>query len=309
MTARGKENITPHVRARIALSIDLEDFYHANYPGYDYEELTGSPSRLIEPTERMLDIFERNEHRVTFFVLGEVARQFPQLIRKISARGHEIASHGENHRLITKLGKEKTIQGLRRTINHLEDLTGRKVYGYRAPNFSAHPKRTPWLFDELVKLGLIYDSSRFPAKTYYGGEPKMKRFPFLIKTPNNGRLWEIPVSCNGPNFFRLVWSGGFYWRILPLNFVIKKAKSFISKGEPVVMYLHPKDIDTKNPSLPIGRISNWIHQVGTKRGYEKLDEMASRINLERIIDLIPEIEYDEKQEEKRKIIQKETAVV
>ena len=298
MTWGETSKIDPKPFARAALSIDLEDFYHANYPRYNYRKLIGSPSRLIEPTEKMLDVFDQFDHKVTFFVLGEVARQFPWLIKKISACGHEIATHGENHFLITELGEDKTIQGLRRAVGHLEDLTGEKVYGYRAPNFSASPGKTPWLFEELVNLGLRYDSSRFPAKAYYGGEPRMQKTPFVINLRNGEELWEIPVSCSGPAGFRLVWSGGFYWRVLPLSFIVKKAEKLIDKGNPVILYLHPKDIDSENPSLPIGRISNWIHQVGTGKGYEKLERMASQMRMKRIIDLIPENRHDKKQEKR-----------
>jgi len=303
-------NDKPKPYARVALSVDLEDFYHANYPGYDYREMISSPSHLIEPTEIMLDLLEKRGYRVTFFVLGEVAKLFPLLIKKISHAGHEIASHGESHRLITELGPEKTIQDLRRSVGFLEDITGCKVNGYRAPNYSAHPKRTPWLFAELIRLGLIYDSSRCPAKTYYSGEPNMSKLPFLMELPGTGSLWEIPVSCSGPKFFRFIWAGGFYWRILPLNFIIKKIRHLIANGKPAILYLHPKDIDPENPSLPIGRISNWIHQVGTKKGEKKLDSMLSRVECGRIIDIIPKEEYGKKQREKEKNrIATETAMV
>jgi len=306
MTRGETSKIEPKPIPRAALSIDLEDFYHANYPRYNYRKLLDSPSRLVEPTEKMLDIFDQFDHKVTFFVLGEVARHFPWLIRKISTCGHEIATHGENHSLITELGREKTILGLRKAVGFLEDLTGEKIHGYRAPNFSANPRKTPWLFEELANLGLIYDSSRFPAKAYYGGEPQMQKTPFIMKLRNGEELWEIPVSCSGPAGFRLVWSGGFYWRILPLSFIVKKAGKLIDKGKPVVLYLHPKDIDSENPSLPIGRISNWIHQVGTNKGYEKLRNMASQMQMRRIIDLIPENRHDKNQET---AIEPETAMV
>lgn len=295
--------------ARIALSIDLEDFYHANYPGYNYRTMAGSPSRLIEPTEIMLEIFDRYLHKVTFFVLGEVARRFPELIRKISESGHEIASHGENHTLIFEQSRDKSIHGIRNSIYYLEDITGNKIYGFRAPNFSASPKRTPWLFDELADLGLTYDSSRFPAKTYYGGEPGIPKTPFIMELPGGGRLWEVPVSCIGPRGLRFAWSGGFYWRIIPLSFIAKRANKLLSQNKPVVLYLHPKDIDAENPPLPIGRISNWIHQVGTKRGFAKLDEMASQLQLCRIIDLLPEIKNGKEQQNKKRARETETAVV
>ncbi len=299
----------PGIKTRVALSIDLEDYYHANYPGYDYRSLVHRDSRLMEPTEIILKILDRNNSKATFFVLGEIAYKYPKLIKRIADGGHEIATHGENHLLITQLGRDETIKGLRKSVLFLEDLTGKKVYGYRAPNFSAHPRRTPWLFEELVNLGLVYDSSRFPARTYYGGEPKMKKFPFLMEITDSKNIWEVPVSCDGPPFFRLAWSGGFYWRILPLNLVLKKTSNLIYKNKPVVLYLHPKDIDSQNPSLPIGRLSNWIHQVRTKKGRSKLREMASKIELARIIDLIPEIENDKKKEEKEEFIESELALV
>ncbi len=308
MTFRETSGSEINPLARIALSIDLEDFYHANYPGYNYRTMANSPSRLVEPTEMMLDIFDRHGHKVTFFVLGEVAKKFPELIRKIAGKGHEIASHADNHTLIFEQGRDKSIHSIRNSVYFLEDLVGNKIYGFRAPNFSASPKRTPWLFDELADLGLTYDSSRFPAKTYYGGEPGIPKIPFPMKLPNGDHLWEVPVSCLGPRGLRFAWSGGFYWRILPLSFIVKSVNKLLSHNKPVVLYLHPKDIDPHNPPLPIGKISNWIHQVGTKRGFAKLDEMASQMQFSRIIDLLPEINNGKEQQNKKRTVETETAV-
>ncbi len=276
-----------NVKACAVLSVDLEDYYHANYPGYDYTKLKTRISHLVEPTLKLLDILEETGAKITFFVLGEVARKYPDLVRRISNAGHEIACHGNNHRLITELGKAETISGITTSISLLEDITGQKVLGYRAPNFSAHLNRTHWLFEEIYKLGIFYDSSRFPAKTYYGGEPFMNNYPHIMPLKCGGKLWEVPVSSSNTPLVRFVWSGGFYWRILPLRIIVARTNRLIASGRPAVLYLHPKDIDAKNPDLPIGAISNWIHQVGTKKAEDKLRAMVRKIKFLPIIDILP----------------------
>jgi polysaccharide deacetylase family protein (PEP-CTERM system associated) len=273
--------------AKPCLSVDLEDYYHGNYPGYDYMSMKFEDSRVVEPTQTMLDVLDATGCRVTFFVLDEIARKFPDLVRTISGRGHEIACHGDNHVLLTKRRREDVLEGLTRSVEFLEDLTGQKVLGYRAPNFSASFKKTPWLFEKLIGLGIRYDSSRFPAKSFYSGEPFMDKFPHAMFTCHDGTLYEVPISTSGLSPFRLVWSGGFYWRILPLNLIKKRIRRRLSSGKAAVLYLHPKDIDPNNPPLPIGRIDNWVHRVGTAGGLGKLVEMCKSFDFVPIKDILP----------------------
>lgn len=269
------------------LSIDLEDYYHGNYPGFDYTMYNFPISRFIEPTVLMLDILASTGSFATFFVLGECARKYPKIIKRIANEGHEIASHGEDHRLFSSLSERNTLVKIGSSIAYLEQLIGKKVHGYRAPNFCAHSKKTIWLFEGLAEMGLLYDSSRFPSRNWFEGEPTMLKHPHLMKLPSGLSIYEIPVSSMGSRGLRIVWSGGFYWRILPLKLSIKAIENKISKGFPAVFYLHPKDIDPENPRLPVGFFSNWIHLVGTKKGLSKLKEMCEKIRFSRLIDILP----------------------
>ena len=273
--------------AKPCISVDLEDYYHGNYPGYDYTSIDFNDSRVVGPTNTMLDVFDATGVRATFFVLGEIAERFPHLVRAIHERGHEIASHGDNHLLLTSRRPEDAIDGLTKSVYLLEDIIGDKVLGYRAPNFCAGFDKTPWLFEKLLDLGIRYDSSLFPAKAYYSGEPFMDKYPHKVFTWRGGTLYEVPISSSGISPFRFVWSGGFYWRILPLEWITARIRRRLAAKKAAILYVHPKDIDPDNPHLPIGRLNNWIHRVGTAGGLSKLGRMCKEFDFVPIKDIIP----------------------
>ncbi len=258
------------------LTVDLEDFYHGNYPGYDYRRMERKSSRLIDSVTLMLEVFQEHSTKVTFFVLGEIAKDHPGLIKLISSKGHEIANHGDNHELITKRKPQEVIDGLIQATHRLSNIVGKPILGYRAPNFSASISKTRWLFEALYELGYKYDSSIFPANAYYGGNPNSPKQPYKLDLNDGKYLWEIPVSAIGPRGFRLVWSGGFYWRLLPYFIIHNRITSDQKQDKKTVLYLHPKDIDPQNQSLPVKWYFNWVHQVNTKKGLSKLKLMCEK---------------------------------
>ncbi len=260
------------------LTVDLEDWYHGKYPGFDYRQHKFSEHRVIEPTLKLLDIIEKFG-RATFFVLGEVAENYPDLIEEIAHRGHEISCHGYEHTLASELGQKKWHEDLMRASEIISKITGKKPPGYRAPNFSLDTKKTPWAFEILEREGFIYDSSVFPAKMYYGGSPKSSRFRHKI-----GNLTEFPPSTLQIFGARIVFSGGFYLRTLPMWLIKKGLKNYWEKGETPLLYIHPKDIDEKNPKLPIGIIGNWIHRAGRKKIMRKLNNIFQNIRTISIIE-------------------------
>jgi len=260
------------------LTVDLEDWYHGKYPGFDYRRYEFSEHRVIEPTLKLLDIIE-NFGKATFFALGEVAEQYPNLIKEIVHRGHEIACHGYEHTLASELGMEKWHYDLMRASEIISKITGEQPLGYRAPNFSLNIKKTPWAFEILERENFLYDSSVFPAKMYYGGSSKSPRFTYKI-----GGLIEFPPSAL--QFFgtRIVFSGGFYLRTLPVWFIKKGLKNYLEKGEMPLLYIHPKDIDVQNPKLPIGILGNWVHRAGRKKIMTKLNKIFHNFRTVSIIE-------------------------
>ena len=254
-----------------AMSIDVEDYFHVSAfdglvprSGWDRME-----SRVCRNTERLLDVFSEFETKATFFVLGWVADRFPELVRSIVQRGHEIASHGYAHRLIYDQTPAAFRADVRRAKSILEDACGRQVAGYRAPSYSITP-RSLWALDILVEEGYQYDSSIFPIRHDRYGIPVSARRPYRIDRPA-GSIIEVPGSTTRVGLLNLPIGGGGYFRLLPYGWT-RWGIARVNRLEeiPTVFYLHPWEIDPEQPRLPAGRLSRFRH-------YRHLEDTESRL--------------------------------
>lgn len=263
------------------LTIDLEDWYHANYvenlfdPNQIYEE------RVIENTKKMLLMFDKYEAKATFFTLGIIAERYPDLIRLIHARGHEIASHGYGHQLIYKQTESEFEEDLQKSIKAIYLAIGIKPNGYRAPSWSVN-RNTPWVFSVLKRNGIQYDASIFPVKTFLYGIPEAPILPFQLEFAE-GSIIEIPTSTIKFARKNLPFSGGFYFRFLPY-IVIKKLFNKMNKsGIPVIFYLHPREIDLHQPKLANLSLKNYfIHYYSIKSCERKLDKLLKEFQFDTV---------------------------
>jgi polysaccharide deacetylase family protein (PEP-CTERM system associated) len=254
-----------------ALTIDVEDYFHVSafdgiVPRADWDTFE---SRVEKNTERLLDIF--SEHGVwgTFFVLGWVADRFPGLVRTIAQRGHEVASHGYEHRLIYDQTPAAFRADVRRAKRVLEDTSGCHVSGYRAPSYSITPQSL-WALDILLEEGYRWDSSIFPIRHDRYGIPVSERHPYPIQRAN-GCLIEVPGSTTKYGPMNLPVAGGGYFRILPYRWThwgIERVNRV--EQRPVVFYLHPWEIDPEQPRLNAGRLGRFRH-------YRNLDRTEPRL--------------------------------
>jgi polysaccharide deacetylase family protein (PEP-CTERM system associated) len=243
-----------------AMTIDVEDYFHVSVfdgilPRTAWDTLE---SRVCHNTERLLEIFGEYEVHATFFVLGWVAQRFPALVRTIADQGHEIASHGLNHRLIYDQTPAAFRDDVRRAKALLEDATGRSVQGYRAPSYSITP-RSLWAIDILLEEGYRYDSSIFPIRHDRYGIPVSSRLPYAIERAA-GTLIEVPGSTTQLGPLNLPIAGGGYFRILPYwwaHWGISRLNRV--EGQPAVFYLHPWEIDPDQPRLPVGTLGRFRH--------------------------------------------------
>jgi polysaccharide deacetylase family protein (PEP-CTERM system associated) len=221
---------------RHALTIDLEDWHQLLH-----RRITGAsipPSRhVVDDTHRLLELLDETGVRATFFVVGSVAESYPQLVRDVATRGHEVASHTYRHEVIYRLRPEDFRADVEQSRNQLQDLTGQPVYGFRAPEFSVGHLRH-WSFEQLAAAGFTYDSSVFPVTGARYGIPDAPRSPFPIETAN-GRLWEFPLATWQLGGSRLPVAGGSYFRLLP-RFILARAVRAIGRDRrPAVLYFHP----------------------------------------------------------------------
>jgi polysaccharide deacetylase family protein (PEP-CTERM system associated) len=254
-----------------AMTIDVEDYFHVSvFDGtLPRSEWSALESRVCRNTHRLLDIFDEYVVRATFFVLGCVAERFPDLPRTIAGRGHEIASHGFAHRLIYDQTPAQFREDVRASKALLEDASGRRVLGYRAPSYSITP-RSLWALDILVEEGYEYDSSIFPIRHDRYGIPVSERRPYRIDRAV-GTLLEVPGSTTRVGPMNLPIAGGGYFRILPYWWT-RWGIARVNRREnlPAVFYLHPWEIDPDQPRLRASRLSTFRH-------YRNLDKTEERL--------------------------------
>lgn len=254
-----------------AMTIDVEDYFHVSaFAGVVSPSHWDSyESRVSRNTERLLEILESAGVHATFFVLGWVAERFPELVKRIHAAGHELASHSYDHGLVYDKSPDGFRQDLRRARNAIEQAAGRAVDGYRAPSFSI-TERSLWALDVLVSEGYRYDSSIYPVRHDRYGIPTWPRHVHLMNRAG-GSLWELPGSTVVQVGTNLPMGGGGYFRLLPYWWTrsgIQRLNE--NEGQPAVFYLHPWEIDPGQPRLNAGALSRFRH-------YRNLDLTETRL--------------------------------
>lgn len=228
------------------LTIDVEEWFHL----LDNESTKLPVSwkkfdiRIHANIERVFDILERTQTRATFFCLGWIAELYPNIIKEISERGYEVASHSNLHQLIYEQSPREFKADLERSIKTLEDITGKKVKCFRAPGFSIIEK-TKWVFEILANTGITIDCSIFPAKRAHGGFPQYKYPTPAIINYNGIRIKELPVNFITFMGYPVIFTGGGYFRITPYNFIRKWSK----QSRYIMSYMHPRDFDPDQPVI------------------------------------------------------------
>lgn len=254
-----------------AMTVDLEESFNVEnlrdrLPRSRWE---AQPLAAERQTERLLDLFESEGIKATFFVLGFVAERLPNLVRAIHRRGHEIAAHSSAHRLVFEQGPVAFRADLREVKARLEALIGEPVIGYRAPTFSI-TEASLWAHRILREEGFLYSSSVFPVHHDRYGIPGYFRVPTTYAFPE-GCLTEFPLStlpCWGA---KLPISGGGYLRLLPGPLMRAAILRFCQTSEhPFVLYLHPWELDPEIPRHKQGLLRDL-------RGYAGLASMSDKV--------------------------------
>lgn len=259
------------------LSFDIEDWYHPNLAQEELLRHLTLEDRVEAPTLRILNMLDDSENRATFFVLGEVASRFPDLVKEIQLRGHEVASHGFEHNLVYDYTKDQFETDLGRAVEILHNLTGEKVRGYRAPSWSLGEK-TPWAWRVLRSFDMEYDSSVFPFKTFLYGDSTAPRFEYEIQLGNGETIRELPPSVMRLFGQRVPFSGGFYFRFLPYQVIKAGIRHCNRGGNPAVIYLHPWEIDIEQPRLKLGAKDRFIMYVNLNKTEQKLQRLLHEHN-------------------------------
>ena len=266
------------------LSIDVEGFVESHLDSFHIDEKYIDRNKENYEIEKnvnfLLELLNDLHVRATFFFLGRVARDIPNIVKEISQSGHEIASHSYEHVRIT-ISKDEFREKLTASKRNLEDVCGKRVYGFRAPKFSI-TESSIWAIDILREIGFLYDSSIYPFGFHdiYGIESAE---PFIHKLPNG--LIEFPLSTI--QFFgrRFPFGGGGYFRLYPPSLT----KLCISKtnriGHPCMFYIHPYEVGPIIPMIPeVSLYRKFRHYYNCKNGSRRLKEIL------RIFQFCPAIE-------------------
>lgn len=235
------------------LSFDVEDWVQLASRRID--------GAVIEPSsdvdvciERILDLCDELEVKATFFVMGLLARSRPQVVRRIAARGHEVASHSFHHRLLFTMSRDELAADLKDSKAQLEDLAGAPVLGFRAPEFSIQSLDSP-CFEVLCELGFEYDSSVFPvAGLRYG--VAAPHTPFVVPT-RGGDIVELPLATFAVGSYRLPIAGGSGFRLLPRSLLRWATQRAAANDESMVFYFHPYEFTRRFLHVPGGVARNW----------------------------------------------------
>lgn len=225
-------------------------------------------SRVAANVARLLELLDTHRTRATFFVLGWVAERRPELIRTIAGCGHEIASHGYNHELITAQTPALFREDARKAKRLLEDLTGRPVQGYRAPGFTITPE-TSWALPILVEEGYSYDSSILPVKQDHGGIPGSWPLCHLRET-SAGHIWEVPPTTARLAGMRWPIAGGSYFRLLPFSMIKRLLQGIDREGHGLVMYFHAWEFDRHHPRMEGPLLSQLLHYLNLHQTEKRL---------------------------------------
>ena len=274
---------------RHGLSFDVEE--HFQVSGFDSPMRRSHwdviESRVERNTERILSLLNKQNVKATFFVLGWVAERHPNLVKRIAHDGHEIGSHGYAHELITAQTPNLFREDIRRAKAVLEDILGAPVLGYRAPTFTITAE-TSWALPILVEEGYGYDSSIFPIVHDRYGMPGAIATCHEIAT-SAGPLWEIPLSTAKIAGCRIPIAGGGYFRLFPYMLLRWLLRRVEGTGQPLVIYLHPWELDPAQPRMKGPLLSQFRHYLNLGKSERRLSCMLDDFSFGPLRDLLNEI--------------------
>jgi polysaccharide deacetylase family protein (PEP-CTERM system associated) len=264
--------------ARYVLSIDIEDYFQVEAFSKDVARSDWDrwPSRVVDNTLRALDLCEAGAARTTCFVLGWVAHKFPALVREIQSRGHELACHSYWHRPVFSLTPDEFREDLLAARDAIEQASGTRVVGYRAPSWSITAKSL-WALDILAEEGFLYDSSIYPIHHDIYGIPGAPRTPSIL-TAAGRPLLEFPPATVQVGHATFPAAGGGYLRILPFPYTQWSLRRLERESPVVVVYFHPWEIDPEQPRIGARMRSRLRH-------YSNLRQMEGR--LRRLMEMRP----------------------
>lgn len=253
-----------------ALSIDLEDWFCAYNLRIGVQDWDKQELRVANSTRKILAMIDKQNVKATFFVLGWFAERVPDLVREVEQSGHEIATHGYSHQVLTSMTPEQFDADLRKALAATRACVQQPIRGFRAPSFTI-TNQTLWAFDILAKHGIAYDSSIFPIS----GHPDYGIGDAPLTVHTHGAVTEVPMSVAEIAGKRVPCSGGGYFRVFPYAATKFLMQQCNRQGRPVIFYLHPWEVDPGQPRRKLSWSKSFRHYFNLNQTLARLDHLLS----------------------------------
>ncbi|TNF90939.1 MAG: DUF3473 domain-containing protein [Gammaproteobacteria bacterium] len=272
------------------LTIDVEEWFHIlgnprtdDEAGWDQME-----SRIHNNMERIFSLLERTRRRATFFCVGWIGERYPEVVRDIAQRGHEVACHSHRHRPVHSQDPQTFREDLTRALGALEEASGTRVRAFRAPGFSIR-ESMPWVFETLIEKGIEIDASIVPARRRHGGFPRFGPARPAILECQRGELKEFPMGLAPLWHKQIHLAAGGWFRLLPYW----KVRALVRAQPYVMSYFHPRDFDPDQPVIPgigLGRRIKLYRGLG--RSLAKAERLLTEFPFQDIATLEQEIDWE-----------------
>lgn len=250
------------------LTFDVEEWFHLldNSSTRSEKQWKNYEVRIHKNMDRIFSILEDTNTRATFFIIGWIAKTYPEVVRRIAEK-YEIGSHTMNHQLVWQQTPEEFKEDVDYSVKFLQDMTGKPVRYFRAPGFSIRESES-WAFEILHDLGIEIDCSVFPAHHAHGGFPSYGKAEPCIFDMHGKRIKEFPISCREMGGSHIIYQGGGYFRLFPYTLIKKWARR---DRDYLLSYIHPRDLDAGQPMVPgLSAARKFKSYYGLKDAEKKL---------------------------------------
>jgi polysaccharide deacetylase family protein (PEP-CTERM system associated) len=263
------------------LTFDIEERFHSHLTPAN----TPRQWHLRDRIAQLIDWLDEHQKKATFFVVGELAEQYPDLIRRMTQINCEVASHSYSHLRMDREIAEMCKEDISRSKKVLEDIIGDSIYGYRSPSWSAR-LADDWLWDHLTALGIRYDASLFPFKTHMYGSFRNPPAPFWIRDG----LFEIPPSVYMIGPLRIPYGGGFYFRCYPFSLTRKLIQSDVSAGKIPILYFHPWEFEPADECYEISLLNKFIGNYNVERTWKNFTSLLENLETVTMVEKFVKLE-------------------
>ena len=260
------------------IGIDFEDWYHPELIQKYVKDKKHEPI-MFKGLEKILDMLRKNDTQATFFVVGELLENNPEIFDKIIENEHEIAFHTMHH---TKIDSPNFKENFSSEIEKFSKLTNKKSRGFRAPTFSLN-KTSSWIITSLAEYDYIYDSSVVPAKTNLYGIPNADTKPYRISSnsleedSSDGKLIEFPLLVTSFLGKKIPAGGGFYLRTLPTKIIKNAIKKYEKQKIPATFYIHSWELTPEYmPRIELPIKENFVTYHNINKAYNRMSELLKQ---------------------------------